>query len=60
MDPVLVTGTSGLVGYQVALRLHEAGTDVLGLDIRPAGSPTSSRMPGRSTPSRAPWPGART
>ena len=36
MDPVLVTGTSGLVGYQVALRLHEAGTDVLGLDIRPA------------------------
>ncbi len=35
MDPVLVTGTSGLVGYQVALRLHEAGTNVLGLDIRP-------------------------
>jgi nucleoside-diphosphate-sugar epimerase len=35
MGPVLVTGTSGLVGYQVALRLHEAGTDVLGLDVRP-------------------------
>jgi nucleoside-diphosphate-sugar epimerase len=27
-----VTGTSGLVGYQVALRLHEAGADVVGLD----------------------------
>ena len=36
MDPVLVTGTSGLVGYQVALRLHEAGADVLGVDVRPA------------------------
>jgi nucleoside-diphosphate-sugar epimerase len=43
MDPVLVTGTSGLVGYQVALRLHEAGTDVLGLDIRPA--PDGVRFP---------------
>ena len=36
MDPVLVTGTSGLVGYQVALDLHRAGADVLGLDVRPA------------------------
>ena len=36
MEAVLVTGTSGLVGYQVALRLHEAGRDVLGLDVRPA------------------------
>jgi UDP-glucuronate 4-epimerase len=35
MDPVLITGTSGLVGYQVALRLHRAGHDVLGLDLRP-------------------------
>ena len=33
MDPVLVTGTAGLVGYQVACRLHHAGTDVLGLDV---------------------------
>ena len=36
MEAVLVTGTSGLVGYQAALRLHEAGRDVLGLDVRPA------------------------
>jgi nucleoside-diphosphate-sugar epimerase len=35
MDPVLITGASGLVGYQVALRLHAAGHDVLGLDLRP-------------------------
>jgi UDP-glucuronate 4-epimerase len=41
MDPVLITGTSGLVGYQVALRLQAAGHDVLGLDLRPPppGSP---------------------
>ena len=41
MEPVLVTGTSGLVGYQVALRLHDAGSDVLGLDVRlaPEGAP---------------------
>ena len=31
-----MTGSSGLVGYQVALRLHEAGADVAGLDLRPA------------------------
>ena len=36
MDPVLVTGTSGLVGYQVALDLQRTGVDVLGLDLRPA------------------------
>ena len=36
MDPVLVTGTSGLVGFQVALDLQRAGVDVLGLDLRPA------------------------
>ena len=36
MEAVLVTGSSGLVGYQVALRLHETGRDVLGLDVRPA------------------------
>ena len=35
MEPVLITGTSGLVGYQVALRLHAAGHDVLGVDLRP-------------------------
>ena len=43
MDPVLVTGTAGLVGYEVARRLHEAETDVLGLDVRP-------------TPDDAPFP----
>ena len=40
---VLVTGTSGLIGYQIALRLHEAGTDVLGLDRRPAPEGTPFR-----------------
>ena len=35
MDPVLVTGCSGLIGYRVAERLHEAGADVLGVDLRP-------------------------
>jgi UDP-glucose 4-epimerase len=36
MEPVLVTGTSGLVGYEAASQLHAAGIDVLGLDVRPA------------------------
>ena len=35
MDPVLVTGCSGLIGRRVAERLHEAGVDVLGVDLRP-------------------------
>jgi UDP-glucuronate 4-epimerase len=43
MDSVLVTGTSGLIGYQVALQLHEAGADVLGLDTRPAPPDTPFR-----------------
>ena len=46
MEAVLVTGISGLLGYQVALRLHEAGRDVLGLDVRPApeGAPFPARV----------------
>ena len=36
MDPVLITRTSGLVGYRVAERLCDTGVDVLGLDICPA------------------------
>ena len=35
MERVLVTGTSGLVGYEVALALHRSGADVLGFDVRP-------------------------
>jgi nucleoside-diphosphate-sugar epimerase len=34
MDPVLVTGTSGLVGYELAMQLTALGVDVLGLDLR--------------------------
>ena len=35
MDPVLITGTSGFIGFQVAERLCVAGYDVLGPDLRP-------------------------
>ncbi len=35
MEPILVTGTSGLVGFEVARALQQDGADVLGLDIRP-------------------------
>lgn len=37
MDPVLVTGCAGLVGFRVAEILHETGIDVLGVDIKPGG-----------------------
>ena len=39
MDPVLVTGSSGLVGYRVAEMLHADGVDVLGTDLRPIDAP---------------------
>ena len=39
MDPVLVTGCNGLIGHRVAERLHEAGVDVLGVDLRPGAGP---------------------
>lgn len=42
MDPVLVTGSFGLVGYRVAERLHAAGVDVLGVDVRPGEGPFAS------------------
>ena len=42
MDPVLVTGSGGLVGHRVAERLHEAGVDVLGVDLRPGDGPFPS------------------
>ena len=42
MDPVLVTGSGGLIGRRVAERLHEAGADVLGVDLRPGGGPFPS------------------
>lgn len=42
MDPVLVTGSGGLVGHRVAERLHEAGVDVLGVDLRPGAGPFPS------------------
>lgn len=42
MDPVLVTGSGGLVGYGVAERLHRAGVDVLGVDLRPSAGPFPS------------------
>ena len=42
MDPVLVTGCSGLIGRRVAERLHEAGIDVLGVDLRPGDGPFPS------------------
>ena len=35
MDPVLITGCAGLVGFRVAEILHETGIDVLGVDIKP-------------------------
>ena len=43
MDRVLVTGTSGLVGYQVAERMQAAGADVLGIDRRAAPAAASFR-----------------
>ena len=39
MQPVLVTGSSGLIGYRVAEQLHHAGVDVLGVDLRPSAAP---------------------
>ena len=39
MDPVLVTGACELVGYRVAELLHEAGVDVLGVDLRTGETP---------------------
>lgn len=42
MDPVLVTGCSGLIGHRVAERLQEAGVDVLGVDLRPGAGPFPS------------------
>ena len=39
MDPVLVTGACGLIGYRVAELLHEAGVDVLGVDLRTGETP---------------------
>lgn len=42
MDPVLVTGSGGLIGRHVAARLHEAGVDVLGMDLRPGDGPFPS------------------
>ncbi len=42
MDRVLVTGSSGLVGYRVAERLHEAGADVLGVDLLATAGPFPS------------------
>ena len=44
MDPVLVTGCSGLIGHRVAERLHEAGVDVLGVDLRPGAGPFPSTV----------------
>ncbi len=42
MDPVLVTGCSGLIGHRVAERLQLAGVDVLGVDLRPGAGPFPS------------------
>lgn len=42
MDPVLVTGSSGLVGHSVAERLHRAGVNVLGVDLRHTAGPFPS------------------
>ena len=44
MEPVLVTGSSGLIGRRVAERLHEAGVDVLGVDLRPGDGPFPSAV----------------
>lgn len=42
MEPVLVTGSSGLVGYRVAEQLQQSGVDVLGVDLRPVDAPFPS------------------
>ena len=44
MDKVLVTGSAGLVGFRVAELLHEAGVDVLGVDLRPSDGPFRSTV----------------
>ena len=42
MEPVLVTGSGGLIGYCVAERLLQSGVDVLGVDLRHVDAPFHS------------------